>query len=189
MTKSELPIWSSNMFKANAILCVLVATALCLDEMSAQQRNIGMTFSYAGTGLEYCFDIDDDNFVGVQLRAETSALFAFRSVYPGASASVFWNMIFKKMESANGNPIRFYAGPGLGIGYSNDIIGPPGMFFGLKGRVGGECTFARGVTISMNLSPMLGGHFRINEGMVNMRLYRSGLLYGIMPEVSIRYEF
>ena len=182
MMKSELPIWNSNMFKANAILCVLVATALCLDEMNAQQRN-------AGTGLEYCCDVDEENFVGVQLRAETAALFASRSAYPGVSASAFWNMIFKKMDSANGNPVRFYAGPGLCIGYSNDIIGPPGMFFGLKGRVGGECTFTRGVTISMNLSPMLGGHFRINEGMVNMRLYKAGLLYGIMPEVSIRYEF
>lgn len=36
---------------------------------------------------------------------------------------------------------------------------------------------------------MIGGHFTIKDEMLNMRLFKVGLLYGTMPEVSVRYKF
>lgn len=175
--------------RSASILLVITMTALFLGEISAQSRSVGLTVSYAGTGIDFSFEIDDENFAEFQLRMETTEMFAYRSPYPGISASAVWNVVFSSSVSRNGNPIRFYAGPGISAGFSGDIASPPGMFFGLKGRIGGECSFARGVSISMNLSPMVGGLFNIKDSMVNMRLFKVGLLYGVMPEISVRYKF
>lgn len=172
-----------------AILCTIALCTLFLGEISAQSRYAGLTFSYAGCGLDYSFDIDDKNFAEFQLRAETAEMFRSFHRYPGISASAVWNLIFASTLSRNGNMIRFYSGPGISAGYSRDILAPAGLFFGLKGRVGAECSFPRGISISINLSPMIGGHFTIKDEMLNMRLFKVGLLYGTMPEVSVRYKF
>ena len=93
------------------------------------------------------------------------------------------------MRSPNDNIIRFYAGPGIGIGYSDDLMVKTGVFIGLKAMIGGECSFSRRLALSLSISPMLGGHFRQNDGMISMRLYRDGLIYGVMPKAGIRYLF
>lgn len=173
-----------------SILCVLMMSALFLDKINAQNNSLGATFSYAGTGLEYSRKVDKDHFVQYQLRAETTGAFWSSRDKTGISASAFWNTVIKEVHSRNDNRIRLYAGPGISIGYASDIRSiPHGVFLGLKGRVGTECEFARGITLSGSLSPMIGGHFTANEGMINMRLYRTGLYYGVMPEIGIRYNF
>lgn len=164
-------------------------TTLFLDEAIAQEKSAGVTFSYAGTGVEYAQYIDNRHFAQYQLRIETSNLFWRENGKAGISASAYWNTVFAKKESRNANIIHFYAGPGVGIGYGGDGIREPGLFLGLRCRVGASCSFPRGIAISLSVSPMLGGHFRTDDGMINMRLYRSGLFYGIMPEAAIRYIF
>lgn len=171
------------------LMCLSAAIIFTLDDIHGQSRSIGATFSYAGIGVEYAADIDEGNFAEFQLRMETVEMFNRAGSLPGISASAFWNIIFTKLESGNGNPIRFYAGPGISLGYAQDRISPHGMIFGVKGRVGGECSFPRGISVSMNISPVIGGHFGITDGMVNMRVYRNGLLQILMPEASIRYRF
>lgn len=172
-----------------SILCAFLMTTLFLSESFAQDRSFGATFSYAGTGLEYVQFADSRHFAQYQLRMETTSLFWSDHGKSGISASAFWNTVFAQIESRNGNLVRFYAGPGICAGYSEDIMNPSGIFFGLKGCIGAECSFARGIAISLSISPMLGGHFRLKDGMVNMRLYRGGLCYGFMPEAGIRYIF
>lgn len=175
--------------KTAAILCIIVMGTFFLDEVSAQNRYIGGTFSYAGTGVEYVRDIDSRTFVSYRLRMDTSSMFWSRLSSPGISAAAVFNIVFAGFESRNGVPVSFYAGPGVSAGYGTDIIGPTGMFIGLMGRVGAECRFPRGISLSLSLSPMIGGHFRIMDGMVNMRLFKTGLNYGVMPEVGVRYNF
>ena len=173
-----------------SILCILMMSALLLDEIHAQNFSFGATFSYVGTGLEYSHDVDEEHFVQYQLRAETTTLFWSSRDKAGISASAFWNTVIKEIKSRNDNRIRFYVGPGVSIGYSSDIRNiPHGIFLGLKGKIGAECEFDRGITLSASLSPMLGGHFTAKEGMISMRLYRTGLYYSILPEVGIRYNF
>lgn len=177
------------MKRAASILCLILMSALFLDETIAQEQYLGGTFSYAGTGIEYVRDVDSNTFVCCQLRLDTSSMFWSRMSNPGISASAIWNVVFAGFESRNGVPVDFYAGPGVSAGYGVDIFGPPGMFIGLKGRVGAECRFPRGISVSLSLSPLIGGHFKMMDGMVNMRLFRSGLYYGMMPEAGIRYNF
>jgi hypothetical protein len=177
------------MSKIVSILCVFCVTAFFLSEASAQEKSFGATFSYAGTSLDYVQFTDSRHFAQYQIRMETTSLFWADHGKPGISASAFWNTVFAQIESRNDNVVRFYAGPGICAGYSEDIMNPSGVFFGLKGSIGAECSFSRGIAISLSLSPMLGGHFRVKDGMLNMRLYRGGLCYGFMPEAGIRYIF
>lgn len=177
------------MRKAVAILCLLAVCTIVLDVSYAQGKRIGVSFSYAGAGLDFAFDVDEENFAEFQLRMDTMEMFRISAALPGISASAFWNIIFAKLESRNGNSVRLYAGPGLSLGYTGDIQCRHGLIFGVRGRVGGECAFPRGISVAMNISPMVGGHFGMRDNMINMRLYKNGLLQILTPEVSIRYRF
>lgn len=177
------------MRKIVAILCLLAVNTLVQDVSHARDKRIGATFSYAGIGMDYAFEIDKENFAEFQLRMDTMEMFRISSAYPGISASAFWNVYFGKLESRNGNIVRLYAGPGLSLGYASDFQWRHGLIFGVRGRVGGECAFQRGISVAMNISPTIGGHFGIRDNMVGMRLYKNGLLQILTPEVSIRYRF
>ena len=201
----EQPIWNSNtynhegsgrlrnpidMLRKATILCIMLIATLFLDVAHAQEKSAGATFSYAGTGVEYIRYKDSRHFSQYQLRVETSGIFWSGRGNPGISASAFWNIVIAERQSRNDNTVRIYAGPGISAGYGGDTKNhPSGIFFGLKGRVGAECSFPRKVTVSLSVSPMLGGHFSMRDGMVNMRLYRTGLCYALMPEAAIRYNF
>lgn len=185
MTNWEPPIWNSNMYRLLVILALLMAA----DAACAQSRALGCTFSYSGIGVSYEYGMDDGSFIDAQLRAETATNFTYGSRVPGISASFTWNMIFASRESVKGNCIRFYAGPGLALGTAEDLNAVGGMFFGLKGRVGYECIFPRKIGLSMSLSPVLGAHLKREKNSVIMLPFKMGLLYGIMPEVGIKYAF
>ena len=171
------------------ISCVIILTLLFLHESSAQERGVGTSYSYAGVGLTYEQPLGNETFMDLQLRAEAFEIFHSNAPFPGMSASMTWNMYFADFQSGNGNDIRFFAGSGVIIGYMPDMRAPYGGVFGLKGRVGGECRFDRNVAISMSLSPILGAHVTMREGMPHMKLFMNGLIYGLMPEVGIKYLF
>ncbi len=172
------------------IICVFICT-FSQGRADAQVKSVGATFCYAGTGISYEHSIDEGSFMEFQLRMETSSVFGKKkNSIPGVSASFSWNMIFAETESCEGNRVVFFAGPGAIVGWSEDMMKRTGLVFGLKGRVGGECTFIRrNVSISLSLSPVIGLHMSARNGMMDMLLYKTGLLYGIMPEVGIKYAF
>ncbi len=171
------------------ILCAMILSTLLLGEMHAQSKAVGSSFSYAGIGLVYEHDVDENSFSCIRLRIETPALFNDGDKRPGISASFSWNMIFADIQSRSGNKIALYAGPGTAVGMTGDLTRDTGLMFGLMGTIGGECTFSRNVTVSMSISPVIGLHLGAGDGMLNMLLYKTGLLYGIMPEVGIKYTF
>ncbi len=171
-------------------ICILII--LCtffLSEAHARKKSLGSTFSYAGIGLSYEHKIDDASFMDIQLRMETSSMFSGSSSFPGATASFTWNMIFAQTTSREGNKVIFFAGPGAIAGFAGDLKSRGGFIVGLKGRVGGECTFSRNVSVSLSISPVIGVHTGRTGSMVSMLMYKTGLLYGIMPEVGIKYAF
>ncbi len=177
------------MYSRHLKICILILCTFFLSEAHAREKALGATFSYAGIGLVYEHRIDDGSFMDVQLRMETSSMFSGRSNFPGGTASFTWNMIFAEKESREGNKIIFFAGPGAIAGFAGDLGSTGGIMVGLKGRVGGECTFKRNVSISISISPVIGVHTGRTGSMMNMLLYKTGLLYGIMPEVGIKYAF
>lgn len=169
------------------ILSTLVLALAICTEAHSQPKSVGTSFCFAGIGLTYEHATTDDAYIRFQLRTETTDYFLTRFLTPGASAALSWNMPIGERISRNGNKIRFYAGPGLTGGLSSDLTALHGPFIGLVGRVAGECAFSRGITISVSLSPMLGVHLSRMNDYLTMRMFRNGLLYGLMPEIGISY--
>lgn len=170
-------------------LVALICFLLLLDITNAQPRSLGTVFSYAGCSLAYEHQVNDDALLEIALRTELCNTFSGNAKNPGISASFTYSAILKEWLSANGNPVRLAAGPGGFIGWTDDFRQGRGTSFGLKGKVGLDCSFARNLILSISASPVLGLHMMILEDSVSMKLFRNGLMYTIMPEIGIRYRF
>ena len=155
----------------------------------SRPKAISTIWSLNGIGIGYEHVIDEKSFIQSDLRAEMTEVFINRKGKAGATASFTWNMVFSHFSSGNGNLINLYAGPGAITGIANDRGAGYGGVFGFKGRIGAECTFNRHITLSMCIAPTLGMHLCRRNGSINMRLYRNGLIYGILPELGIKYAF
>lgn len=170
-------------------LLIMALSLMLIGECLAQPKSIGSVFSVSGVRLSYEQYIDSESFIDLSLKAECGELFFGNGIMPGLTASFTWNMYFSRFDSRNGNEIRLYAGPGLNLGWTNDLMRPIGMTFGLKGSLGVECEFDRKVTISASISPVIGSHMVFHEDFIDMRYYRIGLMGLLMPEAGIRYTF
>jgi len=170
-------------------LLITALSLMMIGECLAQPKSIGTVYSVSGIRLSYEQYIDSESFIDLSLKAECGDLFFGMGIWPGLTTSFTWNMYFSRFDSRNGNEIRLYAGPGLNLGWTNDLLRPMGMTFGLKGSLGVECEFDRNVTISAALSPVIGTHMVFHEDFIDMRYYRMGLMGLIMPEAGIRYTF
>ena len=130
-----------------------------------------------------------NSFIDLELKAENGEFYAGRSKYPGILASASWNHYLKQWKSDDGNNVSLFAGPGLAAGYCTDYKGADGIMIGLKGKIGVECNFKRNVTVSTSLAPIIGSHIVLKNGGVEMKYYRTGLQYALIPEIGIKYRF
>ena len=153
----------------------------------AQENTLGTSWSFSGIGLTYERNVSPEAFAHISLQAEMSEIFIGKTIYPGLSAAFTWNLVFAQIESRNGIPVRFYAGPGLTAGISGDTS--PGVFFGLKGRAGMQCIFDRKINISISVAPTLGIHVLREEENMITKTYRNGIMQVLMPEIGISYRF
>ena len=165
------------------------ALFLAQSTMNAQSKAIGVDFSVSSIGLSYEHYVESGSFLTFDMYLDTDDLMWLRASHPGASASLIWNMVFAEKNSSLGNRISFFAGPGIMVGYVTDMNDIAGCAFGLKGRVGVECSFKRPVTLSASLSPLLGCHITSQNAEVKMKMYKSGLIQAIIPEIGIKYTF
>ena len=177
----------------NCLLKILLFTAgsvLTLLPLHSQPKSVGAVFTFSNIGLVYEHSLAaSDSFVELSLRGETAELHAGRQKYPGISASLTWNIVFKEWLSSDGNIVRLFAGPGVMAGYTADFKEVYGFAFGLKGRIGGECCFSRNALISLSLSPVIGSHIVSLPDHNSMKYYKNGLIYCIIPEIGIKYRF
>ena len=173
------------------ILATLLTALLNFSaaELNAQPKAVSSSWSFSGIGLGYEHMAGDDCFVQIDLKTDTVDLFNERHWTPGGTLSFTWNLIFKSIVSPYGSKVSFFAGPGAVIGWTDDNKAPAGAIFGIKGRVGAEWTFNRDVSISLSTSPSLAMHLSADDGEYNMRTYRNGLVYGLIPEIGIKYCF
>ena len=171
------------------ILATAATLCFAMSTSNAQSKAIGADFSIMGAGFSYEHYMDADGFISLDICFDADDLMWLRATVPGVSASLVWNMVFAEKTSAYGNKISFFAGPGIMTGYVTDLSSTAGAAFGLKGRVGLECRFKRPVTLSASLSPVLGCHITTGNAEVRMRLYQSGLMQLIIPEIGIKYTF
>lgn len=167
-----------------ASLAFLHQTAL-----HARPKSAGAVFCFSGIGLSYEHTVDNESFLDFTLRAEMAELFLGREEIPGCSFSFTWNIVIKEWLSGEGERVRLYIGPGAVTGIGKDFRTEYGFFFGLKGKVGVEWLFKRGVCISAGIAPVFGQHVVRMEDSIRMRGYRNGLLYGLAPEIGIKHMF
>lgn len=172
--------------KTAAILILTLMGTMCLW---AQPKAIGTAYSFSGISAVYEHEISEETFLDASVKAELGEVFNARASFPGASASISWNLILKKWEREEGESFRLFAGTGIHAGWGNDMRKAEGFNFGLKGRFGLECLFKRKVSVSLVLAPVIGMHMTVLEESLKMEYYRNGLLNGIMPEIGIRYAF
>ena len=171
-------------------IMVIAVTMMSLFPLHSQPKSIGASFTFSSIGLVYEHTQPSSNsFVEVSLKAETAEMFAGRNTYPGISASMTWNIIFKEWLSSEGNLIRLFAGPGAMVGYASDHNEPEGLIIGLKGKIGGECIYGRNVSISLGFSPVIGSHIVNYPDYYSMKIYKNGLYYSVIPEIGIKYRF
>lgn len=173
------------------ISVLMTATALSFcPEIHGQAKAISTVWSLSGIGIGYEHFNSDSDFFQIDIKALTDDIFIKQRWNPEASVSLTWNMIFAERISENGNRICFFAGPGAVGGWCRDYNTRTGAVFGLKGRLGTECTFvSRHVSISASFSPELAMHICRKNGGTYLRLYRNGLVFGVLPEIGIKYAF
>ena len=176
----------SRYLKALVLPAVLFASLL---SAYSQPKSIGASFTFSNIGLVYEHQCAPDAFLGISLRAETAEMFSGRKSHPGISATATWNIIVKEWKSSEDNKVSIFAGPGAVLGWMADHNEFEGLLLGLRGTIGGECTFDRNIAISVSLAPVLGAHIvnRLNNS--TMKLYRNGLYYSLIPEISLKYSF
>lgn len=174
------------LLKAAIAMILAVASA---HTASAQKNTLGTSWSLSGIGVTYERNTSDNTFAHVAVQAEMGEMFRGTTPYSGVSAAFTWNHVFAQIESVNGTPVRFFAGPGIAAGAGKDFNGPRGLFFGLKGCLGVQCIYKKGVNISVSIAPLLGIQLtRIDENFVT-RAYRNGLLETFVPKIGISYRF
>lgn len=171
------------------ISSVILVTVACMGCLKARPKAISSIWSLSSIGIGYEYTMDERSFGQVELYSEMSDMFFGRGGVTGITASFTWNMIFAKVESRNGNTVRFYSGPGAVAGWSKDFRDKSGGIFGLKGRIGAECVFDRNIAVSIGIAPILGMHISYRDNVMSMRLYRNGVIYGLSPEIGIKYAF
>lgn len=172
-------------------ILVAISTAFILSAgiMSAQKKAVGLTFAFNGFGLSYEHNVESGNFITIDLEMDTDDYMWNRAANTGIRADIIWNMVFAEKTSSLGNKVAFFAGPGVMAGYVTDLGPVPGAAFGLMGRVGMECRFKRPIILSACLSPIIGSHITYKDGDVKMKLYKSGLMQLVIPEIGIKYAF
>lgn len=177
----------SDTLKRIIILCLAAYSSISYAD--AQPKAAGSSYSLSGAGLTYEHFLNGDAFLHTDLRAEMLAVFMNRNNNPGISASLSYNLIFKEWKSRNSNVICLFGGPGVAVGMSHDYGNDMGCFFGLKGRVGVECSFDRHISVSLTLNPVIGSHMVLKEKHIEMKYYKNGLISTLFPEIGIKYEF
>ena len=175
----------------NRLLLTLIFTiSISALSMYAQPKSIGLVSSFKGFAISYEHNLSKpDMFMEMSLAADASEMFLYRAERPGISVSTTWNRIFSTRTLQDGTEISFFAGPGITLGYGSDFKSGNGYFFGIKGRAGIECSFARRVIISACISPVLGMHMIPHQEFLSLRYYKNGIFYSPIPEIGIRYRF
>lgn len=170
------------------IVAVMIA-AFGNSWIHAQPKSIGGTYSFNGISAVYEHWNGTDSFIEFKIKADFAEIFLNRDVLPGGLASATWNLTVWETRSSNDNIIRAYAGPGIIAGWGSEYNDRSGIIFGFKGSVGIECSFTRGISISLGISPTVGAHLRIMDEYLKMNYYKAGLIYSLLPEIGIKYDF
>ncbi|MBO8453674.1 MAG: hypothetical protein IAC07_02985 [Bacteroidetes bacterium] len=173
---------------AIAVMAVISATA--------QPRAVGARLGASGFEASYQHTLGS-NFIEADLGLDYLGR-------PGFKAEALYNFVFARPAWTDRGTWGLYAGPGLALGYVEDIVhwktGNPGIdntyrnwrghdygfMMSVTGQIGLEYTFWFPLQLSVDIRPYIG--FHVSESGFGTGFYNNGL-FGFIPTVSARYRF
>ncbi len=171
------------------ILLAAASAVLICHTVAGQGKAVGSIWSYKGISMTYSQTAHEDSFYELALSADMMDLLNGNSRYPGVAARFAWNIILKDSGSAGGGCFKAYVGPGAIMGWTTDKDCSYGILTGISTVAGLEYISSRKIAISVSVSPILGCHTVIRKDMIQMKLYRNGLIGSLIPEACIKYYF
>lgn len=190
------------------ILIISVALLISAIGMTAQPRALGVRTGMTG------FDVSYQHMTGKKAFVQTDASLDFGyagSGAPGFKATALYNFVFATPAWTDRGSWAMYAGPGLSLGYVQDMVvfeegnlrfhpNDYGFMLSVAAQFGLEYTFWFPLQIAVDIRPYFGMH--VNDG-VSRRVdaitdridfgskvswYNNGW-FGFIPSVSFRYRF
>ena len=149
----------------------------------------GTTFSGKSTGVYAVIDRGESaSYFSILL--DLRGTIAGKARNPGIKTLYNIEYCFRRWNLADGAVARFFAGPGLSIGYVSDTDDyRKGYMAALYGNMGLRFSFASNVAIKLYLSGEFGFHMDMkNSYDTSMSIYKAGLKDILYPEISITYR-
>jgi len=174
-------------------LCTVMPILLCICiGVSAQPRSVGSEISPFRIGALYQHtstlqEVEAIHNVsgGVDI---TGPLFQ-RSNLPGFYLDYSCNFTILE-RSARNVVFNLSAGPGVDLGYADDIDHGPGFFMGPMANVAAALAFRKlPVEFSLMLKPTFALHMYNDDGEIKLGMYKHAIMNSCIPQFSIAYRF
>lgn len=188
------------------ILTIMLAVA-AIATAAAQPRAAGIRIGATGLDASYQHTISSSQFVGADLGLD----FGYNvNGYSGVKATAIYNFVWARPAWTNRGSWGIYSGPGISLGFVNDIMPytvgdvttgylDGGFMFAIAAQVGLEYTFWFPLQLALEIRPLFGlhandGRMRIPELDTEVHyeskvgFYDNGLL-GFAPTLTVRYRF
>lgn len=189
-----------------SILTIIVAMS-AIAATHAQPRAVGLRIGATGLDASYQHTMNSTQFIGADLGLD----FGYNANgFAGVKATAVYNFVWARPAWTNKGSWGLYSGPGLSLGFVNDImpykVGDDtlgfldnGFMLALAAQVGLEYTFWFPLQLAAEIRPLFGLH--VNDGRIRdhvtgttlkyeskVGFYDGGLL-GFAPTITVRYRF
>lgn len=187
---------------------ILIVLFCCLAYIAnAQPKAVGIRTGVIGFEVSYEHTTFNSDFI----EAEMGLDFGYSANgNPGIKFTGIYNFTLARPAWTERGTWALYAGPGISMGYVNDMVryrsgdfikrhSDNGFMFSVAGQAGLEYTFWFPLQLSVDLRPYFG--FHINDGTTvhynngdkinygsKIGFYNNGL-FGFIPSISVRYRF
>lgn len=174
-----------------ALAAILVLAGMRSTDLHAQECpriDIGVYQSPKGFGLSIEPFKDSLSFNSYTILADMFGVLTGDYVSPGFKFTYCRKFIFKQHTSKD-YKLDLYGGPGLTAGMSRDFHDPMGFTAGLHGALGGRYSYARKISISLEISSDIAFKMHTDQrGATEMGFYKAGIIHALYPEVRIQYN-
>ncbi len=189
------------------ILTVIFFAIVATGIVAAQPRSLGIRVGVGGLEADYQHNFSRNQFLQGNLGLDFG--YSANGV-PGLKATAIYNFIWARPAWTNKGSWGIYSGPGISLGFVNDIMSytiadvttgylDGGFMFAIAAQVGLEYTFWFPLQLSLEIRPFFGlhandGRMRIPELDTTVHyeskvgFYDNGLL-GFAPTLTVRYRF
>lgn len=170
-----------------ALFLLFTAPFLC----HGQRMAAGILLSPKEVGVNMAFGSKDQNsFALVGVYADMQGLIDAKAQIPGVSVRFSRENWISWWEIASDTRLGLYAGIGIMAGYVRDLDNIPGWTLALSGNTGTGLSFQESrLSISAGFSIDIGLNVRDTGNKASVRFYRSGIVRGLMPNLTLMWGF